>query len=288
MTALQSQYNPHTGLWRDAEWWQNAVILDTLIASRTSTFDIAMTYEHNHQFLNGYYDDEGWWGIAWFHAYQVTHETRYLEASQQLFNDMTTGWDSVCGGIWWDKSHTYNGAIENELFLRLALLLHKDAWVSKEWNWFSHSGLINASYLVNDGLTPDCHNNGLRPWSYNQGVILADLVDLGQVTLAEHIADANNRYNANRHGVLYERGCEPWGNCGMNGAMFKGIYMMNLGYLNKVDSRYSGFIAHNATSVWDNDRTATTLFGLHWSGPVVDVSPAADVAGVDALIAGGR
>jgi len=59
------------------------------------------------------------------------------------------------------------------------------------------SGMINSEYLINDGLTNDCKNNGETTWTYNQGVILGGLHYLYQITgnatlltIAEKIADA--------------------------------------------------------------------------------------------------
>ena len=72
-------------------------------------------------FLNKYYDDEGWWALAWIDAYDLTHEKRYLAMSQSIFDDMAGGWDEACcGGIWWSKDRKYKNEIANELFLSVA------------------------------------------------------------------------------------------------------------------------------------------------------------------------
>ncbi len=70
-------------------------------------------------------------------------------------------------------------------------------WAKKEWNWFSHSGMINEKHLINDGLNKECKNNGAKIWSYNQGVILGGLVELHKadhdpslLTQANEIAQA--------------------------------------------------------------------------------------------------
>lgn len=84
------------------------------------------------------------------------------------------------------------------------------------WQWFKASGMINSENLINDGLTPDCQNNGQITWSYNQGVIIGGLVELhkaiGSDTYLEEarkIADAVLiSPNLNPTGILYEYGCE--------------------------------------------------------------------------------
>jgi len=131
------------------------------------------------------YDDEAWWANAWVRAFDLTGDPRYLAMAKTVFTDMTGGWDTVCnGGVWWTHTRTtFKNAITNELFLLLAASLHNrtpnDAgpgsyldWATREWTWFSQTGIINTAHLVNDGLTNNCRNNNATTWTYNQGVIL--------------------------------------------------------------------------------------------------------------------
>ncbi|KAK3069408.1 hypothetical protein LTS18_000339, partial [Coniosporium uncinatum] len=72
-------------------------------------------------FLNDYYDDEGWWALAWIAVYDVTRNKQHLQAAIAIFEDMAAAYDTTpCGGLWWDKPHTYINAIANELFLSVA------------------------------------------------------------------------------------------------------------------------------------------------------------------------
>lgn len=145
-------------------------------------------------FLNTYYDDEGWWAIVWLKAYDVYQNATYLQLSRVIFQDIIRGWDdSVCGGgIWWDKKKTYKNAIPNELLLSLATRLYLRTnetvfydWATKEYAWFYHTGMINAEWLVNDGLNSSdpksCTNNKGITWTYNQGVLLGGLADLAVI-----------------------------------------------------------------------------------------------------------
>jgi len=320
MMVLQRMYNAYTGQWSDASWWQQANVLETVIdySSRTNTTtytgDIATTFNANKSssFLNEYYDDEGWWALAWMKAYDLTNTSSYLNMAKAIFNDMTRGWDSICGGgIWWDKDKTYKNAIANELFLEVTARLHQRTpgdtvgggsgprhtsyidWANKEWQWFKNSGMMNASNLVNDGLDSDtCANNGRNPWTYNQGVILGALTDLYKITgdasylaQAEAIADANNRTNIDDNGILYEKGCEPSNSCGTDGPQFKGIFMKNLYYLYQSDNKqaYKNFIIKNVDAIWNRGRDRSNHLGLHWDGPFDRVQARNQSSATDAV-----
>ena len=45
-----------------------------------------------------------------------------MNTASQIFADMTTGWDTTCGGgIWWNKTRTYKNAIANAAIQTSAL-----------------------------------------------------------------------------------------------------------------------------------------------------------------------
>lgn len=321
MVALQSMYNSATGLWSNALWWQQANALETtidytLLTGRNDyTGDIATTFNTYKigAFFNSYYDDEGWWSLAWIKAYNLTGTVDYLNAAKSIFSDMTGGWDSTCGGgIWWTKSKTYKNAITNELFFEIAARLHQltpgDSigggggpgntsyidWANREWSWFKSSGMLNSSNLINDGLdSTSCRNNGQTTWTYNQGVILGALADMYRITgdlfylaQAEAIADANIAFNVDDRHILYEKGCES-GDCGNDGPQFKGIFMKNLAYLFTIDNKqsYRQFILKNATAIWTHDRDNSNNLGLHWDGPFSNPGVSSQSSAVDALTA---
>lgn len=293
-TALQGWYNPSSGLWNSTGWWNAANCLDiletALVANNGQTFLPVLTNTYNLNvaggFLNNYYDDEGWWALAWIRAFDLTGDPRYLTTAKAIFADLTGGWDTSCnGGIWWSKDRTYKNAIANELFLLVAIRLHQRTphdtgtgnyytWALREWNWFSASGLINARHLVNDGLTSACQNNGQTTWTYNQGVILGGLIELykysgdsNYLTTAIQIANAAITNLSDANGILHEP-CES-GGCGGDGPQFKGIFLRYLALLYD-ETRlavYGTFLFNNAHAIWNSDRNAANQLGLVWSGP---------------------
>lgn len=252
--------------------------------------------------LNYFYDDEGWWALAWLKVYDLTNEACYLNAAMDIFEDMTKGWGATCGGIWWNKGHKANVAISNELFLAIASQLatrapNKEAqaeylqWALKSWRWFYNSGLINADYNINDGLNLEtCKNNNGIVWSYNQGVILGALVELNKaqpsniyLETASKIATAALK-KLSVDGILHEP-CEP--DCGNDGPQFKGIFMRGLQALQQAspDPAFAKFIQQNADSIWDRARGDGNKLGLVWSGPYKAATAATQSSALDTMVA---
>ena len=60
--------------------------------------DSTGTPRYCDNFINDYYDDEGWWALAWIEASKLTGEKKYLDMAEIIFDDMTTGWSDACGG----------------------------------------------------------------------------------------------------------------------------------------------------------------------------------------------
>lgn len=170
---LQQWYQPATGLWHTTGWWNSANAVTTLTdyartANSTQYNDVlARTFAQTRfkGFLNDYYDDEGWWALAWIDGYDLTHNSEYLKMAEAIFENMAGGWDNTCnGGIWWSKERHYKNAIANELFLDVAAHLanrvrdvtrrkHYIDWADREWLWFTDSSVIAPDHQINDGLT---------------------------------------------------------------------------------------------------------------------------------------
>jgi predicted alpha-1,6-mannanase (GH76 family) len=176
--------------------------------------------ERYQGFIDGFYDDEGWWALAWIAAYDLTGDENYLAAANSIFADMAGAWDDFWGGgIYWGKcdgspdragavavpdgwTGGYKNAIANELFITVAAALglryrgrspagagQADylSWAVRGWEWFSSPpppgvAMINEVGLVNDspGMQGGNHNTE-SIWSYNQGVILSGLRDLAEL-----------------------------------------------------------------------------------------------------------
>lgn len=274
--------------------------IDTYIRSTPITGNTTRHSIGFDGFLNEYYDDEGWWALAWLKVYDQSKQERYLQMAIDIFEDMKTGWGGECGGLWWNKEHTYTGAIENALFLTLAAQLANRAaneeyyiqWALKQWAWFQQTGMINSQYNINNGIDPiTCQNDGGTIWTYNQGVILGGLVELNKAApdatyleMAEKIALAALEKLGDSNSILHEP-CEP--DCGADGPQFKGIFMRNLRILQHAqpNDRFKAFIEKNADSIWRNARGTGQYLGLVWSGPFTDATASTQSSACDALVA---
>ncbi len=307
---LQQWYDYETGLWETTSWWNGANALTALIRYGQSTeadslVDVVEnTFLKTKQFrvpatentkawfctnyINDYYDDEGWWALAWLDAWEWTGNQEYLGMARYIFKDITLGWDETCGGgILWKKGIGYKSTISNELTLLLAARLHiahtdtvrgKSClqWSLDIWNWMLSVELISEEGLVQDGVggrRGDCRINP-RVWTYNQGVILSGLVYLSEITgdktyinKAHNIALAAIKNMVNDDGVLFEINCEP-DECNGDAEQFKGIFMRHLALLNQYSPKkeYGEFIALNAQSIWETAmQNGSIPPGVSWS-----------------------
>jgi predicted alpha-1,6-mannanase (GH76 family) len=316
LTALQGWYRPWRGLWRGAGWWQSANALTTVIRYGQRTADprvpavVATTFRHaprwRRGFLNRYYDDNGWWALAWVAAYDLTGDARYLGAAERIFRHNESGWDGVCGGgMWWTTERRYKNAITTELFLTLAAQLARRTpdpggryreWALRAWDWFRASGMIGPHGLVNDGLTAGCTNNGRTTWTYNQGVILGGLAALHELTgdrgylaaggpiAGAALATLTTPPAASPPGILVEPSERPGARYG-DDTQFKGIFVRHLHDFQAVGGRPGDreFILRNARSIWQHARNAGNQFGMCWTGPFDQPGASQQSSALDAL-----
>jgi predicted alpha-1,6-mannanase (GH76 family) len=331
ISAIQNKfYDSNTGLWyvgriyvevheliycRDKTWWESANIL-TAIAKfgyidssfkQTAKDIVSNTYAKSRShdtapnWINDYYDDIGWWALAWIASYDLTGDSKYLNTAKDLFEDMTGGWTTPCGGgIWWNKEKTSIASIANELFLSVAAhLANRDPggkqnyirWAQAEWDWFSRSGVINSDNLINDGIDKSsCKNNGQKVWTYNQGVILGGLAELAKATnngaytnAAKNIAEgAFNKLTEN--GILTEQSTS----LDAQSAQFKGAFVRGLAALRAQapQQKYKDFLHKNADSAWSKDKNSEGLIGPKWQGGQQGpFSATSHASGVDLLVA---
>jgi hypothetical protein len=120
-----------------------------------------------------WFDDNGWWGLAFLDAYRATGDPNYLASAQQAFTFIAAqGWDQQGGGLWWNTYHPYRAGealaagtlLAARLYelTRIPYYLHE---VQKFLTW------AEASFLTEDGLYALTESNG-TPTPYVEGPLV--------------------------------------------------------------------------------------------------------------------
>jgi hypothetical protein len=102
-----------------------------------------------------WFDDNGWWGIAFVQAYRATGNHRYLDdAGRALRYIATVGWDRGGGGIWWNTDHPYEAGEALASGTLLATLLYQEthssfalAQADRFLEWANTTGFSQANQL---------------------------------------------------------------------------------------------------------------------------------------------
>lgn len=332
--TLLGSYNYANGLFDGSDgqagWWTSANALTTignLAALDTSllgtaedifacTFDKApyapVTAKYNVQrgtFLDDFFDDQGWWVLAWLKAYDITGNATYLDEAKDIFADIDAATNGHCGGRPWtriDEDQQIN-SITNELYFVLAAALanrtpdsdsRKAFYVGLaqyQADWFTSSGLLGSggNDLIVDALDMStCRPNASSTiWTYNQGVILGAFAEMHRLTSSNAYLDSAHRiarsvtsWMVSAEGVLTEYG---YPDVQEGAEQFKGVFARNLMDLNGVapDQGYADFLMKNADSIWVNGRDEEGRIGVNWQGPVRSVNAVSQGSGLGSLVA---
>lgn len=317
--------NDTTGIWETAGWWNSANVLTATIRYGAITRDLDVlpvihdvyqkarhyqvgvdstgTPRYCDNFINDYYDDEGWWALAWIEAFKLTNDKKYLDMAEIIFEDMATGWSDTCGGgIFWKKNPLhYKNSIANNLFSLTAIRLYRTTqnpaylnWFKKNMEWYLQTGMINTDiYQIEDGTKDDCTPNRGAHYTYNQGVAIAALTemyllfdDTSYLELAEKIADATiTTQLVTDQGILREM--KPEIEDSNDGVQFEGIFIRHLAFLYDVTKKpaYRDFILKNAESILSNNYDPDSKsFGCYWYGPFHKESAAANACALECVI----
>ncbi len=105
-----------------------------------------------------WFDDNGWWGLAFLEAYRATGSRRLLaDAERALRYVAAAGWAPATGGIWWNTEHPFKSGPAIAADTLLAVLLYQQthsAFALSEarrfLGWASTAGMNAASGLHAD------------------------------------------------------------------------------------------------------------------------------------------
>src|SRR5438270_40325 len=129
-----------------------------------------------------WFDDNGWWGLAFVNAYLATGTRRYLaDAERALRYIAAAGWDPRAGGIWWNTRHPYKAGEALASGTLLATLLYEQtrspfalAQASRFLAWADTSGFSAADGLyAGSSIDPTPIDYIEGPLIYAQAVLCA-------------------------------------------------------------------------------------------------------------------
>jgi len=291
--VLMGGYDATKGMWGPGEpeqgIWLSANAMTALIDYMSRTGDrryeakiaeIAARHPSGipNKSIEDYYDDFGWWALAWMRAYDFSGNAAYLDKAESIARSIRNQWDSVCGGgIRWRQSDHVKNTITNALYIALTASLHQrhrtDGWLAeaqKTWNWFrTGTGgqllLGSAPGLVKDGVYEASAGQcgyfppvGANTYTYLQGALAGGLTelysatgDIGLLDWATGIADAATSRLITSSGVLFydpeerDDGLKDETNrYPSDGTAFKGITVRNLRKLYDVSAGLGRPVAH--------------------------------------------
>jgi len=127
--------------------------------------------------VNAFFDDAGWWGLAFLHAAQATGDRRYLRDAARAFHWIVDdGWEDGEGGVWWDTDRHHKTAeplaaailigaklyreTRNETYLRdvRKLLTWADTWtVHDETRLYQRSSTDSVLMNYVQGMMIEAH-----------------------------------------------------------------------------------------------------------------------------------
>lgn len=318
VNLLRAAHNPQTQMWGpDGGIWLSANALTALIEYEIRTGDRSHMGVISSVFNwfapggglpdhNGIRDDYGWWALAWMRAYDLTGDGTYLDIAEDIADEISQGWSTVCGGgIEWTTQTREKNTITNTLFLKLTAGLHNRGrgggrwlqWANDTWSWFRNGG---GRLLVGDspGLAKDTVHevNGqcavklpTATYTYMQGTLAAGLTELHRATgissyldWATGVANAVTTQLVEPSGVLdyaAERDSLGMKEDGTrhptDDAAFKGACVRNLREvydyaknLGRPTGSWRTFFLRQPQAMVAEGRSGWAEFGVHWRGPL--------------------
>ncbi|HEX3909653.1 MAG TPA: glycoside hydrolase family 76 protein [Solirubrobacteraceae bacterium] len=219
-----------------------------------------------------WFDDNGWWGIAFVNAYLATGAHRWLgDAERALKYIAAAGWDSREGGLWWNTTHPYKAGAALASDTLLATLIYQQAHSSfalaqarKFLTWGNSSGFSQA-----DGLYAGSSLNH-TPIDYAEGPLIYAQAVLCEMTGSTEDCRRSEQQKLNslkRFGYLLDFSPQ-----------YDAIYLQWMLALYGIDHERTlySLAADNARGVETRARNREGLYLLSWNGqtlPAQDARP---------------
>jgi len=219
-----------------------------------------------------WFDDNGWWGLAFVEAYRATGARRYLADAQRALRYIATvGWDAGSGGIWWNTTHPYKAGEALASGTLLAALLYQQthssfalAQAHRFLAWANTSGFSASNGLyTGSSLNPTPIDYIESPLIYAQALLCRLTSASGECRRADQLkATALRRFG-------YLLNFSP---------QYDAIYLqwMLALYALEGDPTLYTLAAENARDAQTRAANGQGLYLLSWSGetlPAIDAQP---------------
>jgi hypothetical protein len=216
-----------------------------------------------------WFDDNGWWGLAFVNAYRATGNRRWLADAQHALNYVAqAGWDAASGGIWWNTQHPFKAGAALGADTLLAVLLYQAGGSSYDLSqarrflaWANTGGLGSQGLYVDSNLDPN-------PVDYIEGPMIA-----AQATLCRLTGSSTECALAER---LKQTALDRFGYLLDFGPQYDAIYlqwMLDLYSLDHDPTLYR-MAAQNARDAQQRARNAQGLYLLSWNGETLPAAVA--------------
>jgi hypothetical protein len=143
-----------------------------------------------------WFDDNGWWGLAFLEGYRATGSRRLLsDAERALRYIARAGWDPASGGIWWNTEHPFKSGPALASDALLAVLIYEQtrssfalAQARRFLFWANTAGFSAADGLYADSsVNPTPVDYLEAPLIYAQASLCRLTGDRGECDLAERV-----------------------------------------------------------------------------------------------------
>lgn len=214
-----------------------------------------------------WFDDNGWWGIAFAEAYRATGTRRYLtDAMRALRYIAAVGWDPGEGGIWWNTHHPYKAGEALASGTLLAVLLYQETRSSfayqqavKYLAWANTTGFSPADQLyAGSSLDPTPIDYIESPLIYAQALLC-------------RIAGAGARTDCRRAQDLTATALARFGGLLDFAPQYDAIYLQWMLALYGLDGDPTLYVlaADNARDAQTRAINGEGLYMLSWNGEVL-------------------
>jgi hypothetical protein len=206
-----------------------------------------------------WFDDEGWWGIAFYDAFRATGDRRYLRSAERALAFLDSGWDPKAGGIYWDSERTFKASESLAGGTLLAAYIYKETHAPKYLTLAKkYTSWADGQLLRSDGLYASRPTNSIA-MPYVEGPLATAFVVICKTT--------GDQAWCTKGEALADRTAQRFPQLTM-GPQYDSMYVRSLLELYRFDGnrRWYDIAAAATQQAMSKARIANGLYQLTWDG----------------------